>query len=448
MEQLKSIILISLITSSLLLTYALWSNQSDYQVNREEEALIDAELRGGERLNKSEVITPTHMIARHSDFPSPIGFNDEALSTDFYQRFRALSLYNFSVLTFSNNWFQEVENRIEIVFQTELPSYVIYDLFDVDQETYVPEAGFNRIIVLEDHDVYQVLFKNDQTDTVIAANAQNFDQNYQTFMNLFNQEEGLRSYQVFEGSRGTEIYLPEETTKQVLLFSYTDLDTDAFQNLLFSNPAIVRSAYTIGGDTNLIDGTREMVIDSKHIQFTNLTNEQKEVERELTAYQLFDQVQSYLNAHLGFTFSEPFGYRLNQIQQTSLQSEVSYHLTYRNTPIFYEQELAEIAVHWHNQSLYQYKHPLIVLLDQRGVGQTLTELPTAEEVIEILQGPNYQGTAIYDVVLGYRFTEPSTGQGQVYALTPTWYVRGIHGFTPLVEPVDEEGGVSRAMGPN
>ncbi|GEN56440.1 hypothetical protein GCM10012290_01920 [Halolactibacillus alkaliphilus] len=447
-EHIKSFILILLISSSLMLTFALWSEQPNYQMSTEEEDLIDAELDGGTRLSRRDVIEPFELIRHDDRLETPIGLSTADRRTRLTEAMANLSLYNFSKITMTTPWYQEEANRVEVIYQTALPSAVITDLFNVDVETYIPTGDFNRVVFLEGHDMYQLLFVNDTDDEVMVANAQNFSQNMALFMQIFNAEEEPYRYLTYEGTRGSLIYLPENITKQTRLFAYTELDQDDFINLLFSKPSIVRSAYTYGGDTNYIDGTREMIVDGRGIEFTNPTNEPLDQTERISSYQLLDQVQSFINAHLGFTFREPFGYQLSDISQTAVSNEVKYILTYEDTPIFYDRDLTEITVRWHNESLYQYYHPLIMLLDQRGVGQT-TYVPSAETVIDILDGPNYQGTAIYDVVLGYRLTEQSDSQGQVYALTPTWYVKGVYGYSPLVLPLEEsKGGMAHAMGAN
>lgn len=431
-----------------MLTFALWSEQPNYQMSTEEEDLIDAELDGGTRLSRRDVIEPFEMIRHDERLEMPIGLRTTDRRTRLTEAMANLSLYNFSKITMTTPWYQEEANRVEVLYQTALPSAVITDLFNVDVETYIPTGDFNRVVFLEGHDMYQLLFINDTDDEVMVANAQNFNQNMALFMQVFNAEEDPYRYLTYEGTRGSLIYLPENITKQTRLFAYTELDHDDFINLLFSKPSIVRSAYTYGGDTNYIDGTREMIVDGRGIEFTNPTNEPLDQTERISSYQLLDQVQSFINAHSGFTFREPFGYQLSDINQTAVSNEVKYILTYEDTPIFYDRDLTEITVRWHNESLYQYYHPLIMLLDQRGVGQT-TYVPSAETVIDILDGPNYQGTAIYDVVLGYRLTEQSDSQGQVYALTPTWYVKGVYGYSPLVLPLEEsKGGMAHAMGAN
>ncbi|GEM05790.1 hypothetical protein HMI01_27780 [Halolactibacillus miurensis] len=448
-EHIKSFILILLITSSLVLTFALWSDQPNYQMQTEQEDLIDAELDGGVRLTRPEVIKPVEMIRHDERLDEPVGLKSTERMTRFNEALANLSLYNFSKITMNELWYKDERNRFEIVYQTALPSGVIMDLFNVDAETYIPTGDFNRIVFLEGHDLYQILFVNDADDEVIVANAQNYTQNLALFTQVFNAEESPNRYLTFEGTRGSLIYLPETVTKQTKLFAYTELNQEDFINLLFSKPSIVRSAYTYGGDTNYIDGTREMIVDGRGIEFTDPTNEPLDQSERLSSNQLFEEVQSFINTHLGFTFKEPFGYQLSGINQTAATNEVTYTLTYQETPIFYDRDLTEIMVRWHNDSIYQYYHPLIMMLDQRGIGQDTTNIPNAEEVIEILNGPNYQGTAIYDVVLGYRLTEQSDSQGQVYALTPTWYVKGVYGYSPLVLPLEEtKGGMAHAMGSN
>lgn len=448
-EHIKSFILIVLITSSLVLTFEIWSDQPNYETATDQEDLIDAELDGGVSLPRSEVIKPMEIILHDGRLDEPIGLKTPSVTMNFNEALMNLSLYNFSKITMSDLWYQEEPNRYEVVFQTALPSGLIYDIFNVDTDTFVPTGSFNRVIFIENHDLYQILFVNDGDEEVIVANAQNFNQNLNLFAQIFDAEDQPYRYLTFEGSRGALIYVPKGINKQTKSFAYTELNSDDFINLLFSKPSIVKSAYTYGGDTNYIDGTREMIVDGRGIEFTDPTNESLNEDEIIPGAQLFDEVHNFINTHSGFTFTQPFSFSLSGINQTSMSNEVTYTLMYDRAPVFYDRDLTEIIVKWHNGSVYQYYHPLIMILDQRGVGQDTANIPSAETVIEILKGPNYQGTAIYDVVLGYRLTEQSDSQGQVYELAPTWYVKGVYGYSPLVLPLeDAKGGMAHAMGSN
>ncbi|WP_017471556.1 YycH family regulatory protein [Amphibacillus jilinensis] len=449
LEYLKSILLVSLIASSLLLTLALWNHQPDFEVTRDEDDLIDAQIEDGERLSRRDVLQPTRIILHDDRSLDPIGFKDQEVEQAVYANILDYGLYNFSAFPVDEEWLDNQENRIEIIFPTEMQGDMIYDLFSLDQDTRIPEGRFNRIEIILDQDdaSYQIIFRNDENQEVIGASLQNYSSEVDNLESFFDTEDFI-AFTTYEGSRGTPIYLPDTIDRDVLLFSFAELDYEPFVNFLFSKPSIVRRGMTIEGHTSLIDGTRELMVESDRIFFTNPTNEEKHSTDELTEYELFDQVQTFINTHNGFTFEEPFHYFLSNITKNTETSLVEYSLSYKGVPIFYDEQVAKISVAWHNQEAYQYSHPLVTLAERRGVARESRRLPDTEAVVEILDSDYYRGSSVYDVTLGYRVNEQRNGQGQVYELVPTWYVKGVNGWQPLHIPAEMTGGDDSAVGTN
>src|SRR5690625_7465763 len=118
-----------------------------------------------------------------------------------------------------------------------------------------------------------------------------------------------------------------------------DIPIDSFRNFLFPTPSIVRSSRTADGNIVLIDGTRELIIDSKRMSYTNQTNVEKMTDSEINTYDLFDQVQNFVNAHNGFTFEESFSYFLSRLEVTTQTNRVVYTLSYICIHIYFVLQL-------------------------------------------------------------------------------------------------------------
>src|SRR5699024_7880286 len=116
---------------------------------------------------------------------------------------------------------------------------------------------------------------------------------------------------------------------------------------------------------------------------TNQTNQQRISDEDLTSYELFDQVHDFINRHNGYTFEPPFSYFVSRLEMTPQTNQVEFSLSYNGMPVFSDSQLATISVAWHNQIVYQYRHPLITLIEQRGIGREMTNLISASEVIQI-----------------------------------------------------------------
>lgn len=456
-EHLKTVLLILLVVSSFLLTLANWNHQPQFEMVGNGDDLVDAQIETGHRLTKSEVLQPMHIIYHDQEFEKPIGVSNKGTELEVYRGILEYSLYDFAIFNLDDEWWDQIDTRVEVIFATELPSETIHDLFSVDQQTSIPRGVYNRIDIIFNDESYDILFRNNQDDRVIAASLQNHTRNVERLKNFFLREDFI-TYEVFQSSRETDIFLPNQIDSNVLLFSYGDISVDPFRNFLFPSPSVVRSARSLDGDTVFIDGTRELILKSNQISFTNQTNEQKVSDDDIPPYQLLDQVQNFINAHNGFTFEPPFNYFLSELKQTPRTNEVEFTLSYQGMPIFSHADISRISIAWHNQEVYTYQHPLIRLVEQRGIGRESANLVDAETVIRILNGEfasdnstyteYYHGSAIYDVAIGYRVRGQVGGQGQVYELIPTWYVKGINGWQPLIIPADATGGDHNAVGTN
>lgn len=445
-ENLKSILLFCLIISSLLLSLAMWNYQPDFDTVQSEDRVIDAQL-DGKTMTKKDVIEPLQIIF-HTGDDVPVGLADHQRAEELYQSMLEWSLYNFELERVQENEWVGKSDQLELIFPTDIPAELIDDLFSVDSERENELIGrsFNRLIVSlgDSEQGYHVLFVNTNDGVALKASMQNISQESERLMNYLTDAQFI-TYEVYNNSQGAPIYLPNDTKRNPLLFSYIMLPIDPFRNLLFNNPSNVRSSLT-SGNTVYTDGTREMVRSMLNVAFTNMTNEAILDETPLTEYQLLDQVQHFMNAHNGFTYQEPFRYFLSDIVSNHLESSVEYTLSYNGMPIFRKEEITQIRINWHNQSVYQYSHPLVQLIDQRGIDPTANPIPSAEQVIDILESDLYQGSTVYNVILGYKVEEQTGGSGQVYKLTPTWYVKGVRGWQPLFIPEEDVGGENNAMG--
>ncbi|HHU19628.1 MAG TPA: hypothetical protein GXZ58_05240 [Bacilli bacterium] len=446
-EQLKTILLILLVSSSMFLTLAIWNHQPEFEMSGIDQNLVDPEIETGYRLTRSDLLKPIYMVYHDQSTEEKTGLASKSAESRLFDRVSDYYLYNFTSFNLDETWWEEHNDRLEIVFSTDLPSETIYDLFSVDQSTVIPSGEYNRIEIIFDHEGHHLIFRNDLENRVIGASLQNYPEEIDRIETIFSSEDLIR-FEVYQSSRGTNMYLPDYLDPNVLLFSYRDLPIDPFKNFLFTTPSIVRSSRTPTGDTIFIDGTRELTHKSNYISFTNQTNQQRISDENLTCYELLGQVHDFVNTHNGYTFEPPFSYFISKLEMTPQTNQVEFSLSYNGIPIFSDSQLATISVAWHNQIVYQYRHPLITLIEQRGIGREMTNLISANEVIQILNGESYQRTAIYDVTVGYRVREQLGGQGQVFELIPTWYVKGINGWSPLVIPSEGIGGDNNAMGPN
>ncbi|GGM28404.1 hypothetical protein GCM10011351_12930 [Paraliobacillus quinghaiensis] len=446
-ENWKTFILSVLIILSLLLTLSIWNYQPDFDPASPDESVIDAQL-DGVQLTKKDTAQPSRVLYHMNDEPQ--GLVDKSEQDTLYNEILDFSLYDFQrVINLDKEINQQNQNLVEIIFPAEFPTELIADMFTVNDDMLIPNGSFDRIYILlsGDNQDNQIIFERSNTGTAIGAHVQNLNEAVDK-LNTYYDNHTFMPYYVLENHLGNSIYLPSEVNVGAQQFSYLQLDIYSFRNLLFNTPSTVKSSFMTGGTTVYTDGVRRMTRDKYSIDFTNPTNESKTIEEEIEDYQLLNQVHNYINAHNGFTFSEPFQYFLSDLSTTANSNLVKYTLMYKGYPIYSSEVISTISVNWHNQNIYQYTHPLIQLHDYRGPGQVTNSLPTPELVLNTLRGESYQDTVVYDVSIGYKVEEQTGGQGQVYELIPTWYIKGVSGWQELRLPDKKVGGVDRAMGTN
>src|SRR5699024_9004478 len=98
-----------------------------------------------------ELLKPIYMILHHQNFDKPIGMKDKGSEQEIFASIRDYSLYNFAAFNLDEEWWDGLENRVEVVFPTALPSETIYDLFNIDQDISIPSGMYNRIEIILDH---------------------------------------------------------------------------------------------------------------------------------------------------------------------------------------------------------------------------------------------------------------------------------------------------------
>lgn len=442
LENTKSIILTLLILISLALTATSWNYQPNVDYARDEDSVIEAQLDGQE-LTKKDVLLPSQVIYHVNGEPQ--GFLDKSNEQIVYEEIESLSLYDFHTVSIPVEELKAEENQIEIIFPTELPTEVISDLFTIDSEVIIQNSSFDRIYIVlsSDQEENQVVFLKTSTQTAIRAHIQNFNQVVKR-LSSYPENNEMISYEVFADNDDMSIYLPSELELNTQYFSYKELDIEPFHNILFNTPSTVRSSQIVGGAI-YTDGIREMNLQYGYgINFTNPLIDRETLEESISQYQLIDQVHNWMNQHNGFTFSEPFQFFISGLSTTANTNLIEYNLAYKGYPIYESKSLATISVNWHNQSPSLYSHPIIQLLDERGLGKVPPTFLEATTVIDILNSVTYSNKSIYDVKVGYKVEKDQ--DDQIYEIVPTWYVKGFSGWSELEIPDQMMGGNNSAMG--
>ncbi|GAA5416524.1 two-component system WalR/WalK regulatory protein YycH [Paraliobacillus ryukyuensis] len=448
-EKWKTLILSILVSLSLLLTLAIWNYQPNFAPANSDQA-IEAQLNG-QTQTKKQTIFPTQIIY-HLNNGDPLGLVDKQEEKSLYEQMQNWSIFDFTTTDIDyEEHLENNQNKLEVIFPTELPNNLLTDLFTVEDE-FIPEGNFNRMLIsLEENNSQeeniQILFAKGQTGTAIQANIQNYGE-VVTFLQNYEEQHEMVSYEMMKNSEDMNMYLPREVNLSSYLYSYQELEVQRFIDFLFKNPSAVKRFYIDDGSLTYSDGIRELKTTGNRVNFANPVNASSDEGKTLNDYDLLDQVHNdFMNSHLGFTATDPFHYVLTDLSNTPTMNMVRYTLKFQGYPVYENQTLTTISVEWHNQAVYKYTHPQIKLSDSRGPKQSATDLFKTSTVVSALKnGSNYENNLIYDVAIGYKVEEQSGDQ--VFKLTPTWYVKGSNGWSEFRLPEEMAGGDNNAMGTN
>src|SRR5690625_1180943 len=140
-EGIKSFILIILVGLSLLLTFAIWSNQADYDRMYDTNYIneVDIDL-GGMELTTKDILQPSHIIFKRNDeFLSFVNPQDRET---LYRDMQSWVLYDFK--TGESNGRPENKQFVEVIFPSPLPMEIIPSILTLNEENVMPDWSFQR----------------------------------------------------------------------------------------------------------------------------------------------------------------------------------------------------------------------------------------------------------------------------------------------------------------
>ncbi|MCT2537864.1 two-component system activity regulator YycH [Aquibacillus koreensis] len=439
-EKVKTFILTFLVGLSLVMTFTLWNSETNYDVNEEDRDPIPASLNGNADETKKSVIKP-NMIIFHMEEGQPKGFLNKQKETQLYDQMLNWALFDFNPDYEGEDFSPNDLNQIEVIFPTAIPADFIADLFRVDKDsTVIPESTFDRMYISMDEDRTKnhIHFRNTENGITINASIQSAATVMDSLRNKYNSS-NMVEYTLFENSANQRIYLPKEANMKKHIVRYQTIGITPLKNLLFVNPSALHWTRISADSETFTDGYRELNKNTYHMDFMNMTDfTNGDIKRE----QLINETIQWLNAHKGWTTHKDYQYVLSDLDK----STVKYRLNYNGYSIFEKDIYSAITIQWNNQTVYQYNRPLIQLNEaeyMQELGQE--ELIDANELISILElNKQYQSMTIFDVALGYKIEELG---GQVFKLTPAWFIKGHSGWSEFKEP-KEVGGVDSAVESN
>lgn len=423
-EHIKTIILVVLIGSSLLLTLGLWSSPDYNQLTSSDSTVNEVNIGGG-KSTKGTIIEPTEII-----FHTNGGFYGFINPTDRQALFQ--SMKNWEVTDFEidkSSGRPEHSYMVELVFPDAIPATFIGSIFQFNEDITFPSWSFRQIFIsfipdMKSMKLYIPSIDGRDQATAYLTNTDHYETLWEEIGNL--DEDVFQAYLPLEES-SYPVYVPEGEVKlRSKSMTFNKIDPELLVNVLFTNPSAVSQSYTPEiGETYFTDGQRGLRVyeDGQKMEFVNPYSEE---DTSMAPNELLEESIYHINGHNGWTDE----YHLMAIDPE--QQRIRYKMYHEGYPVFSSTYLATIEQVWGNQQLITYHRPLFKLRDTLSEGTV--QLPSGAEVLAYLRShPDYELENVEQICIGYQLNYQS--RNQYIDLEPTWYMEYNNSWRTL--PLDQ-----------
>lgn len=410
LETFKTIILFGLIGLSLILSFSLWSYQTNYSGSHNPDPSYVPEVdAGGDVQTKRDVIVPKESIIHTGQ--SHYGFEHPEHLMDLYKDIQHWTLTEYVAKEEQDYDFDEP--YMEMVYPEAFPIEVIKNLFTLADDIDLPNWNFERMLfsLEEEQNAVSIFFLSVDERNYIRFTV--YDQSaYTAVSDLLENKEHLVEYMVYNEDH-KPFYVPVDTTEvRNRTLAVDTIDPRIFVDALFQNPSLVATPNF--GESYFIDGQRDMRVtdDGAGLEFINPLQNTPD---RMNSMELIEESLAEVNDHNGWTAD----YHLAAIDKTV--NRIVYQMYYDDYPVFHDQGRTSIEQQWRNQQLYKYNRPLFIF--ESPLGGDYTELPSGYEVIYFLENiDKYHVEKVSDVQIGYRVADLDVTSYSIITLEPAWYM--------------------------
>lgn len=416
-EHIKSVVLVVLVFTSILLTLSIWNYQPHLETIEDDYV---HEVFIGETREVADLIKPSKVLFHDGD--RHFGTTNENEINNIMNELQGWTFNepkNISNTTTDKEFDRLMygDNKLELVFPTFIPFYTINTLWSFNNQK-VPNAVFDRIVIsrMNTRDkktiVYfvstneRLVFESQVSSPTLGA----FKKNYS------NQVLKWDVYLSKKLGDNRQLFLPEGSPSLMRYKYYPDdIDTLKFKDALFTDPSIVKKGTKTNGE-EYTDGSSLMKVlhKNKKIEYVNPA---QEAVRSGALHALIDKSVNFVNEHSGWTDQ----YRLFEAIPGSPQ--ISYRLFIDGQPVFNDQGMAEIMQIWGKEQIYKYVRPYFTLnisIPSEADEVTLQDSLTAFD--QVKQQPNFDIALLEDMTIGYHM-RPDLQTDKILVLEPAWFYK-------------------------
>ncbi|WP_193063749.1 YycH family regulatory protein [Oceanobacillus oncorhynchi] len=420
LETAKSLLLIILIGTSLVLTFGMWNYQAEYRPLNDVESIDEVDL-GGEEQEISDLVKPNDVVFKmNGEFSS---YKEPEDSMQFFEDIRQWELTDIQ----RNDLEEDTESgaEVEIIFPTEVPLSLFDTILNVDS-TLTNNTNFYvdrfSIELQEEEEVLHVQFVSADREEVVEGTIYSRT-SYDELLSIFGEltEDEYEEKQLLTDA-ARDIYIPKEK-KALTSYTYTfdSIEAVDIRNIMFSNPNVVSVSETAPGSIMYRTDNRQLNIAGYGMRFIDVA----ERNTEQVDNSVLQQSLNNINAHRGFTGD----YRLEGFTEDS----IAYRMYQFEYPVVNNSymDLSTIYQEWQNDQLSKYNRSLVSL--NTVVNTSEKELRSGEEIMNSIQ-QNENTADIQDVQIAYRLTIETDDNGDYVLLEPNWYQKVNNSWSVVSEP--------------
>jgi len=432
-EHAKSIFLALLIVLSVTLTFTIWTYTPTYETI-ESTPVVDILIADSKRID--DVIKPYKIItSREKGMTGTMEpFNlDRVVNVMKDWEISDLTLEDTNLTTGELNELIGTQNHYTLFFSDDVP-FPVYDNILPFSITNIPEDGFDRLIVnwnRMDNGELKVYFASSKTNTMYSAIAKDIE------WKLFEQKVVSST---LEYSKFTEIqrkgklslYVSAQDVESIRYTYYLkEIDTNRFQEALFSDPSLVRQSPVGTTNEEYSDGTSLMNV-NKLERTLSFVNPSAETSVPALPSKLVFESLYYINEHGGWTDEFRFA-KINPVNQ-----QIDYQLYLLGYPVFSVETSTKITTVWGDPGIYNYLRPYYTLDLSLPFDTVISTLPSGEKasrVMQMLKDVDFNN--VDELTPGYYLTRDD--EKRLLILEPSWFYLSNNQWTRL-SPEDLGGG--------
>lgn len=431
-ESIKTVVLVILVLSSIILTWSLWTYQPQYKDLVGTDDLVE-DVTTNNPKETSKIIKPIKILY-HIDGQHFGTYNETELNK-VMKEIRPWEVNEVQNIT------HEVQNQglanflgknghVVIYFPDSLPLQIYKSFLHINDKDH-SLITFDRLVLdVNTHDQGEgrVYFLSTSENLVYEGQV---DSGYiSEFKRKFYSTAARYPEQIeYVLTESNALYLPknQEVVNRFDYFIVNEIEIDTFIERLFTNPSRVKRDELTTGEVHT-DGTR-LLRTYNHQKYIEFTNPTRISEDQVATTDLIQTSIDFVNEHVGWTDDYHF-FSWNKESQTTV-----FKLYVDNIPVFSRRGLVDITQEWKNNDIAKYFHPSISLSFTWDPIETT--LPNGESVMEsITNTPNFNPELLEYVMVAYELRE-NDDNSQFVSLQPVWTYK-YNGSWSTVEMLEDE----------